>query len=215
LGGRGTAQGGARASIEAAREARRSSDSQRRWAPRARARALGDVPGAAQLAGLDLAEVSAWAAELAVLTGAAPRAVELGRQAVRAPRRRRFRCAPGSCTRPSAATCCSRVAATRPSPRFERGVELVPPEPPSPEARAGAGRARARADADLAPRRVAADLRAGARARPCRRPSRGRGPGACGVLGVDPRLSRPTATMGSQLSGRPLRWPRRRERPRI
>src|SRR6185312_6058157 len=41
-----------------------------------------DVPDAAELVGLDLAELSSWAAEQAVLTGASPRAVELGGQAV-------------------------------------------------------------------------------------------------------------------------------------
>jgi tetratricopeptide (TPR) repeat protein len=41
-----------------------------------------DVPGAAELAGLDLAELSAWAAERAFQTGAAPHAVELARRAV-------------------------------------------------------------------------------------------------------------------------------------
>jgi tetratricopeptide (TPR) repeat protein len=41
-----------------------------------------DVPDAAERAGLDLAELSSWAAERAMLTGAAPRAVELGQQAV-------------------------------------------------------------------------------------------------------------------------------------
>ena len=40
------------------------------------------VPDAAELAGLDLAELCAWAAELASHVGAAPRAVELARRAI-------------------------------------------------------------------------------------------------------------------------------------
>ena len=40
------------------------------------------VPDAAELAGLDLAELCSWAAELARQTGAAPRAVELARRAI-------------------------------------------------------------------------------------------------------------------------------------
>ena len=90
------------------------------------------MPDAARLAGLDLAELSAWAAEQAVLTGAAPRAVELGRQAVALAgdgdpvRAGLLHAALGRyllfAGRRDAA-----VAA------FERGVELVPPEPPSPE----------------------------------------------------------------------------------
>ncbi len=40
------------------------------------------VPDAAELAGLDLAELCTWTAELASHVGAAPRAVELGRQAI-------------------------------------------------------------------------------------------------------------------------------------
>jgi DNA-binding CsgD family transcriptional regulator/tetratricopeptide (TPR) repeat protein len=41
-----------------------------------------DVPGADELVGLDLADLCAWAAELASQTGAAPRAVELTRRAL-------------------------------------------------------------------------------------------------------------------------------------
>ena len=103
-----------------------------------------DVPDAVQLAGLDLAELSAWAAEQAVLTGAAPRAVELGRQATAL-------LGDGEVVRAGllharlgrdlllAGHRDAAVAA------FERGVELVPREPPSPErARVGLPRSRFR-----------------------------------------------------------------------
>ena len=73
-------------------------------------------PAPRRLRGGDLAEVCTRAAELAVQTGDAPRAAELGRQAIdlagrrrRAPRRR-------CCTSASAATCCRAATATTASP---------------------------------------------------------------------------------------------------
>jgi DNA-binding SARP family transcriptional activator/pimeloyl-ACP methyl ester carboxylesterase/tetratricopeptide (TPR) repeat protein len=91
-----------------------------------------DVPEAAESVGLDLAELSSWAAEQAVLTGAGPRAVELGRQAiavvgdgdpVRAgllhARLGRYLMLAGR--RDASLAAC------------ERAVELVPPHPPSAE----------------------------------------------------------------------------------
>ena len=138
---------------------RRSSAWPRRWrTSSARSRCGPTCPDAAEPCELDLAELSSWAAERAILTGAAPRAVELGRQARRRWSATAIRCAPGSCTRASAATCCSPAAATPRSPRTGARVELVPPEPPSAERARGSGGARACADADLVPRRVACDL---------------------------------------------------------
>jgi DNA-binding CsgD family transcriptional regulator/tetratricopeptide (TPR) repeat protein len=90
------------------------------------------VPDAAELAGVDLAELSARAAELAGQTGAAPRAVELIQRAIELvgdgdPSRAallheslgRHLFASGRADAALAA--------------FERAVELVPPRPPSPE----------------------------------------------------------------------------------
>ena len=121
------------ASIEAAREAESVFGLPEALAHLERALALWpDVPDAATLVRLDLAELSSWAAERAILTGAAPRAAELGRQAVtlvgdadpvRAgllhARLGRYLLLAGH--RDAA------VAAHR------RAVELVPPEPPSAE----------------------------------------------------------------------------------
>jgi DNA-binding CsgD family transcriptional regulator/tetratricopeptide (TPR) repeat protein len=71
------------ASVEAAREAQAVFAPAEAFAHLERALALWDVvPDAAQLAGLDLAELCSWAAELASQTGRAPRAVELGQQAI-------------------------------------------------------------------------------------------------------------------------------------
>jgi DNA-binding SARP family transcriptional activator/predicted ATPase/pimeloyl-ACP methyl ester carboxylesterase len=71
------------ASIAAAREAEAVFGVAEALAHLERALALWtDVPDAAELVGLDLSELASWAAEQAVLTGASPRAVELGRQAV-------------------------------------------------------------------------------------------------------------------------------------
>ena len=90
------------------------------------------VPDAAELAGLDLAGLCAWTGELAGLVGAAPRAVELARQAIELvgaqdPHRAallhvglgEYLLDIGSKNGLLAA--------------FERAVELVPAEPPSPE----------------------------------------------------------------------------------
>jgi tetratricopeptide (TPR) repeat protein len=98
-------------------------------------RALGlwaDVPDAAELVGLDLPELSSWAAERAIQTGAAPRAVELGRQAV---------ALVGAGDPLRAALLHERLgryllaASSRDAglAAFERAVELVPPQPVSPE----------------------------------------------------------------------------------
>jgi DNA-binding SARP family transcriptional activator/pimeloyl-ACP methyl ester carboxylesterase/tetratricopeptide (TPR) repeat protein len=71
------------ASIAAAREAEAVFGLAEALAHLERALALwADVPDAQQLVGLDRAELASWAAERAVLTGAAPRAVSLGRQAI-------------------------------------------------------------------------------------------------------------------------------------
>ncbi|MET0769589.1 MAG: alpha/beta fold hydrolase, partial [Solirubrobacteraceae bacterium] len=121
------------ASIEAAREAEAVFGLAEALAHLERALTLWpDVPDAAQLAGLDLAELSAWTAEQAVLTGAAPRAVELGRQAVALAgdgdpvRAGLLHAALG---RHLLFAGCRDAAVLA----FERGVELVPPAPPSPE----------------------------------------------------------------------------------
>ena len=79
-------------------------------------------------------------------------------------------------------------------------------------ARAGAGGARARADAGLALRRVAGDLRAGARARPRGRRAPGRAPGAHGARQPTSPTSA-AATRASRSSGRPCSSPRRRADP--
>ncbi len=90
------------------------------------------VPDAAELVGLDLAELCSWASELASQTGAAPRAHELGRRAIELvgdanPHRSallhvqlgEYLYETGSNEAGLAAV--------------ERAVELVPAEPPSPE----------------------------------------------------------------------------------
>ena len=90
------------------------------------------VPDAAELVGLDLAELCSWASELASQTGAAPRAHELGRRAIELvgdadPHRSallhvrlgEYLYETGSNDAGFAAV--------------ERAVELVPAEPPSPE----------------------------------------------------------------------------------
>jgi predicted ATPase/DNA-binding SARP family transcriptional activator/pimeloyl-ACP methyl ester carboxylesterase len=120
-------------SIEAAREAEAVFGLTEALAHLERALALwADVPDAAELAGLSLTELSAWAAEQAVLTGAAPRAVELGRQAIAVlgdadPVRAGLLHAALGQHLLFAGHRDTAVAA------FERAVELVPPEPPSPE----------------------------------------------------------------------------------
>jgi DNA-binding CsgD family transcriptional regulator/tetratricopeptide (TPR) repeat protein len=98
-------------------------------------RALGlwpAVPDAAQLVRLDLAELCRWAADLASETGAAPRAVELTRQAIELVGR-------GDPSR--ASLLYERLArylhtsgrGDAALPALERAVELVPAQPPSPE----------------------------------------------------------------------------------
>jgi DNA-binding SARP family transcriptional activator/pimeloyl-ACP methyl ester carboxylesterase/tetratricopeptide (TPR) repeat protein len=121
------------ASIAAAREAETVFALAEALAHLERALALwADVPDAAERVGVDLAELSAWTAEQAVLTGAAPRAVELGRQAVALlgdgdPVRSGLLHAALGRHLLFAGRRDAAVAA------FERAVELVPPEPPSPE----------------------------------------------------------------------------------
>jgi DNA-binding CsgD family transcriptional regulator len=121
------------ASLEAARETQAVFGLAEAHAHLERALALWDsVPDAAEHAGVDLAELCTWTAELASQTGAAPRAVELGRRAIElagAEDKRRagmlhvrlgeYLHATGSSDALLAA--------------FERAVELVPAEPPSPE----------------------------------------------------------------------------------
>jgi DNA-binding SARP family transcriptional activator/predicted ATPase/pimeloyl-ACP methyl ester carboxylesterase len=71
------------ASIEAAREAEAVFGLSEALGHLERAIALwADVPDAPELVGLDLPELSSWAAERALVSGAAPRAVELGQRAV-------------------------------------------------------------------------------------------------------------------------------------
>ncbi len=90
------------------------------------------VPDAAELVRLDLAELCSWAAELADQTGAAPRAVELARQAIELV---------GDSDPPRAALLHESLARyLHASGRgdaglaaCERAVELVPAQPPSPE----------------------------------------------------------------------------------
>ena len=121
------------ASVEAARQAEAVFGLAEAQAHLERALALWpEVPDAAELAGLDLAELCTWTAELAAEVGAAPRAVELGRRAIELvgaedPHRAallhvrlgEYLYAAGSTDALLAA--------------FERAVELVPAEPPSPE----------------------------------------------------------------------------------
>ena len=106
------------ASVEAARQAEAVFGLAEALAHLERALALWDaVPDAAELAGLDLAELCAWAAELASQTGAAPRAVELARRAIElvGDERPAARGAPARAPRPR--TCTRAAAATPPSPR--------------------------------------------------------------------------------------------------
>ena len=171
------------ASVEAAREAEAVFGLAEALAHLERALRLWPaVPDAAALAGLDLAELCSWAAERAVQTDAAPRAVELGRQPSRSSATT-TRCAPRCCTSASATTCFERAAATPASPRSSARSSSCRRSRPRRSAHS-AGGARACADAGLAPRGVAADLRAGPRAR-----ARGRRAAAefraLAVLGVD------------------------------
>jgi DNA-binding CsgD family transcriptional regulator/tetratricopeptide (TPR) repeat protein len=90
------------------------------------------VPDAAELAGLDLVELCSWAAELAGRTGVAPRAVELTEQAIElvgetdGPRAAMLHVNLGRYLHWSGRADIALAA-------FERGVELVPVEPPSAE----------------------------------------------------------------------------------
>ena len=121
------------ASVEAARQAEAVFGLAEALAHLERALALWHaVPDAAELAGLDLAELCAWTAELASQVGAAPRAVELGRRAIELvgeddPHRAALlhvRLGEYLHETGSEDACLAAV---------ERAVELVPAEPPSPE----------------------------------------------------------------------------------
>jgi DNA-binding NarL/FixJ family response regulator/tetratricopeptide (TPR) repeat protein len=121
------------ASVEAARQAEALFGLAEAAAHLERALALWPaVPDAAGLAGLDLAELCSWAAELASQTGASPRAVELARRAIELA---------GDKDPPRAALLHVRLGvysyATGSNDAgltaFERAVELVPAQPPSPE----------------------------------------------------------------------------------
>ena len=153
------------ASVEAARQAEAVFGLAEALAHLERALALwAAVPDAAELAGLDLAELCAWAAELASQTGAAPRAVELGRRAIELvgdadPHRAALlHVRLGEYLYETGSNDAGLAA-------FERAVELVPAEPPSPERAYALAVARGRVDGGLAPCGVVADRRAGARAR--------------------------------------------------
>jgi DNA-binding NarL/FixJ family response regulator len=120
-----------RASVQAARQAQAVFGSTEALAHLERALALWDaVPDAPTLAGLDLALLSSWAAELASRTGAAPRAVALAQQAIDlveggdALRAARLNDDLGVYLHASGRTDAALSA-------FERGVELVPAQPPS------------------------------------------------------------------------------------
>ncbi len=105
------------ASVEAARQAEAVFGLAEAHAHLERALALWDaVPDAAELAGLDLAELCAWAAELASQVGAAPRAVELGGERSSSSARK-TRTARRSSTCGSASTCTRPAATTPDSPR--------------------------------------------------------------------------------------------------
>jgi DNA-binding CsgD family transcriptional regulator/tetratricopeptide (TPR) repeat protein len=120
-------------SVEAAREAEAVFGLAEGLAHLERALALWDaVPDAADLAGLDLAELCTRTAELASQVGAAPRAVELGRRAIElVGERDRHRAALlhvrlGEYLEQTGSEDACLAA-------IERAVELVPAEPPSPE----------------------------------------------------------------------------------
>ena len=121
------------ASIEAAREAEAVFGLAEALAHLERALGLWQaVPDAPGLVGLDLAELCAWAAELASQTGAAPRAVELARRAIelvggRDPlRAASLHESLGVYLDASGRTDACLAA-------FERAVQLVPERPPSSE----------------------------------------------------------------------------------
>ena len=119
------------ASVEAAREAEDAFGLAEALAHLERALRLWDaVPGAAELAGVDLAGLCSWAAELASQAGAAPRAVELARRAIDLIERRdalgaaRLYERLGRYLHESGRTDAALSA-------FERVVEFVPAQPPS------------------------------------------------------------------------------------
>jgi DNA-binding CsgD family transcriptional regulator/tetratricopeptide (TPR) repeat protein len=121
------------ASLEAARQAEAVFGLAEAAGHFERALALWDaVPDAAELAGLDLAELCARTAELASQVGAAPRAVELARQGIDLvgaadPYRASFlHVRLGEYLEQTGRQDACLAA-------LERAVELVPPEPPSPE----------------------------------------------------------------------------------
>ena len=149
------------ASVEAAREAEEAFGLAEALAHLERALRLWDaVPGAAELAGVDLAGLCSWAAELASQAGAAPRAVELARRAIdlieeRDPLGARLYERLGRYLHESGRTDAALSAFERWSSSC-RHSHLRP-------ASGGSSRARPRDDARLALRRVARDLRAGAR----------------------------------------------------
>ena len=201
------------ASVAAAREAEAVFGLAEAHAHLERALALwADVPDAGELVGLDLAELSAWAAQRALETGAAPRAVELGQQAV---------ALAGEGDRLRAALLYERLgnylfaAGNREAgvAARERAVELVPPEPPSParaEVLAALGHALMLAWRHDASRAVCQPALALARASAPGGPSSG--PSGCSestsrTLG--------TATKGSSSCGRPCGSPRRAAGQRI
>ena len=199
------------ASVEAARQAEAVFGLAEAHAHLERALALWPaVPDAAELAGLDLAELCAWTAELASQIGAAPARGRARAASDRARRRQRPARARRSSTSRLGRVPATRSAATTPRlAAFERAVELVPAEPPSPERAYALGVARRRIDGGLAPCGVAAD-------RPSRRSrSRGRvgarrggGPGAHRAR-RRPRLPRPRRGGPRAAPRRPCGSPRR------
>ena len=121
------------ASVEAARQAEEVFGLAEALAHLERALALWpEVPDAAELVQVDLAELCSWAAELASQTGAAPRAVELAQRAIAlvekgdALRAARLYDRLGRYLHESGRTDAALSA-------FERVVELVPARPPSAE----------------------------------------------------------------------------------
>ncbi len=133
LGGGGSRAEALVASVEAARQAEEVFGLAEALAHVERALALWpEVPDAAELVQVDLAELCSWAAKLASQTGAAPRAVELAQRAIAlvekgdALRAARFYDRLGRYLHESGRTDAALSA-------FERVVELVPARPPSAE----------------------------------------------------------------------------------
>ena len=197
------------ASVEAAREAEAVFGLAEAHAHLERALALWPaVPDAAELAGLDLAELCAWAAELASQIGAAPRAVELARRAIELVGDER----PAPCGAPPRAP--RRVPRTRPA-------ATTPASPRSSARSSSCRRSRPRRSARTRWRHSPAALmvawrhaeslpicRAGARARSGRRRTRGGGPSAHRAR-RRPRLPRPRRGGGRRIFARPCSSPRR------